>query len=180
MRMSLPILTTAAALVVAPALGAQMAEAPKPGPEHEELAYYVGNWTSAGKINDSPMGPGGPITATTSCERFTGNFYVVCRSDGTSPSGPTHGMWFLGYSAERQRYTYYGIDNTGMGAEPAYGQVSGDTWTWEWESTMQGQAVKGRYVTKHKSPDAYDWYWEISVAGGPFARMGEGTDTRAK
>jgi hypothetical protein len=67
-----------------------------------------------------------------------------------------------------------------MGAEPAYGTISGDTWTWQWESTMGGQPVKGRYVTTRKSNDAYDWYWEISFAGSPFARMGEGTDTRAK
>jgi hypothetical protein len=95
-----------AALTIVPALQAQMAEAPKPGAEQQQLDYYAGKWASSGTMNPSPMGPGGPLTGTTSCEWFAGKFYLVCRSDGTSPAGPTHSMWFLGYSAERQTYTY--------------------------------------------------------------------------
>jgi hypothetical protein len=177
MRIAPGPLAAAAVLLGAPVLHAQ---APKPGPEHEKLGYFVARWNSTGEEKAGPMGPGGPVTGTSSCEWYTGGFYLVCRSDGKTPRGEMHGMWFLGYSPERQRYTYYGIDNTGMGAEPAYGQLSGDTWTWEWDSPMGGQTVKGRYVITQSSADAYSWHWDIMQADGTWARMGEGTDTKAK
>lgn len=99
---------------------------------------------------------------------------------GRNDSQGGHGIWFLGYSPEGQRYTYYGIDNSGMGAEPAYGQLSADTWNWEWESQMGGQTVKGRYVIKQTSADAYTWHRDMQQADGTWTLMGEGTDTRVK
>jgi len=45
---------------------------------------------------------------------------------------------------------------------------------------MGGQTVKGRYVVKQLSPDKYTWKWEMSVAGGAWTPVGEGTDTRIK
>jgi len=62
----------------------------------------------------------------------------------------------------------------------AYGQVAGDTWSWEGESLMGGKQVKGSYVVKVTSPDSYTWKWEMSVAGGPKMLVAEGTETRVK
>lgn len=90
-----------------------------------------------------------------------------------------HSLGILGYNGERKRYTYYGIDNTGSG-DPAYGDLAGDTWNWEGESLMGGQTVKVRYVIKQLSADSYSWKWDVSVAGGPWTLVGEGTDTRVK
>ena len=67
-----------------------------------------------------------------------------------------------------------------MGGGPAYGNVAGDTWTWEDESQMGGQTVKGRYTIKQVSADSYTWTWEMSMGGGPFAVVATGTDTRVK
>jgi hypothetical protein len=166
--------------VAVPALGAQtMAAPPKPGPEHQKLAYFAGRWRSEGEMKPGPMGPGGKMTGTSTCEWFKGGFHLVCRSDGTGPGGAMQGLGILGYSSERKRYTYYGIDNSGMG-DPSYGELVGATWNWEGESLMGGQTVKGRYIIKQGSADSYSWTWEVSMAGGPWTLVGQGTETRMK
>jgi len=166
-------------LVGASALRAQAPEPPKPGPEHQKLAYFVGRWTIEGTMQPGPMGPGGPMSGTDTCEWFAGGWHIVCKSDGRSPAGEMHGLNLLGYSAERKRYTYYGIDNSGFG-DGATGELVGDTWNWESESTYGGQPVKTKYTIKQLSPDSYTWRMEMSMAGGPWTLGGEGRETRVK
>ena len=169
-------------LLLAPALlSAQTAaQPPRAGPEVQKLAIFAGRWTSTGDMKPGPMGPGGKMTSTSTCEWFSGGFYLVCRSSGTTPGGPMQGLGILGYNSERQRYTYYGIDNSGMPAEPAYARVAGDTWTWEGESTMGGQPVKSRYTIKIISPDEYTWRYEMSAGATPMTLIAEGTDKKMK
>jgi hypothetical protein len=40
--------------------------------------------------------------------------------------------------------------------------------------------VKSRYVMKVVSPDSYTWKFDVSVAGGAWTTVGEGTETRVK
>lgn len=176
MRIAYRSLAAVVVLVAPTVLQAQTAPpAPKPGPEQQKLAYFAGRWNGTGEMKPGPMGPGGRMTGTSNCDWFPGGFYLTCRSNGTSPSGPAHSLGIMGYSSERKRYTFYGIDNSGMGAEPWYGVLTGDTWNWEGEALMGGQTIKGRYVIKQVSPDKYTWTWEM---GG--ALVAEGTETRAK
>jgi len=171
----------AVTLLATAALRAQApAAAPKPGPEHQKLAYFAGHWNEVGVMKPGPMGPGGQLTSTSTCEWFAGGFSIVCRSDGKGPTGETHGLGILGYSTERKRYTYYGVDNSGMGGDLSYGDLTGDTWTWEGESLMGGKPVKGHYTIKQVSPDSYTWKWEMSFGGAPWTLIAEGTDTRVK
>jgi hypothetical protein len=72
------------------------------------------------------------MSGTDVCEWFMGGFHLVCHGEGHSAAGDMKNIGILGYDSERQRYTYYGIDNSGVGASNmAYGQVTGDTWTWK-------------------------------------------------
>lgn len=182
MRIAYRPLAAVVTLVAASTLRAQAPpQPPKPGPEHQKLAYFVGRWTEEGEMKAGPMGPGGKVTSVSLCQWFAGGgFYLVCRSDGKGPSGQMRSLGILGYSTERKRYTYYGIDNSGMGGDPAYGDLAGDTWNWEGESMMGGKSVKYRYVIKQVSPDKYTWKWDMSVAGGAWTSVAEGTDTRVK
>src|SRR5262245_8886364 len=85
------------------ALGQAKAPAPpKPGPEHQRLAYMVGKWTGEGEMKASPMGPGGKITSVDTCEWFDGHFSVICHSEGKSPSGPMKSVGILSYSPEEK------------------------------------------------------------------------------
>jgi len=183
MKLAYRSLAAVVTLLTAPVLRAQTpAAAPKPGPEHQKLAYFLGRWSETVDMKPGPMGPGGKMTATSTCEWFSGGFYLVCRSEGKGPTGPQQGLGILGYSTERKHYTYYGIDNSGMGGDPAYGELTADTWNWEGESLMGGKTVKGRYVIKQVSPDKYTWTWEMSFGsgGGAWTPVAEGTDTRIK
>ena len=175
------LLALACLLFAAPALSAQNApQAPKPGPEHEKLAYFAGRWNTVGEMKSGPMGPGGKLTATNSCEWWPGGFYLVCRGEQQSPAGQMKSLGIMGYSNEKQRYTYYGIDNSGMGGDPAFATVAGNKWTYEGESTMGGKPVKARYTIDVVSAEQYKWRYEMSVDGAPFMVLGEGTDTRVK
>ncbi|HYT05759.1 MAG TPA: DUF1579 family protein [Gemmatimonadales bacterium] len=170
----------AVTLLATSTLRAQAPPAPKPGPEHQKLDYFAGRWHEVAEVKPGPMGPGGKMAGTSTCEWFAGGFYLVCRSDGSGPAGEMRGLGIMGYSTERTHYTYYGIDNSGMGGDPAYGELRGDTWDWHGESLMGGKTVKGHYVIKQVSPDSYTWKWEISMGGGPWTVVAEGTDTRVK
>ena len=108
------VLAGALSLVTIVSLAAQAPPAPKPGPEHERLKYFVGKWTTEGEMKPGPMGPGGKFTSTDTCEWFEGRFAVVCHSDGKMAAGPAKSIGILGYSAEEKVYTYYGVDNSNM------------------------------------------------------------------
>jgi hypothetical protein len=43
---------------------AQAPQAPKPGPEHQKVAPFIGNWTFDGEAKSGPMGKGGKVTGT--------------------------------------------------------------------------------------------------------------------
>lgn len=167
-------------LALASTAGAEAPQGPpKPGPEHKKLEYFAGKWSFEGEMKPGPMGPGGKMTGSESCEWFMGGFHVVCHSTGTSPMGEMKGIGIMGYSVEGKHYTYYGLDNTGW-ADAAQGSVEGDTWSWTSEGTMGGKPMKGRYTMKQLSADSYSFKGEMSIAGGPLTVMMEGKETRVK
>ena len=163
------------------AVAAQAPLAPKPGPEHQRLEYFVGKWTGEGEMKPGPMGPGGKITSTDTCEWFEGHFAVICRSDGKTPMGPSKSIGILSYSPEEKIYTYYGVDNSGMGmASVPRGTVQGNTWTYTDESMMGGKKMKSRVIIKEESPTAYTFVMEMQGPDGKWAPMMESKNTKAK
>jgi Protein of unknown function (DUF1579) len=172
-----------AAFTVVSAAGLQLAaaQAPKPGPEHARLAYFVGKWTSEGEIKPGPMGPGGKTKSRDTCEWFEGRFSVICRAEGTTPMGPTKNIGILGYSTEEKVYTYYGVDNTNMTmASVPRGTVRGDTWTYTDESVMGGQKVKSRVTLKEVSPTEYTFRMEFQGPDGKWAPVMESRNTKVQ
>lgn len=154
---------------------------PKPGPEHQRLAYFVGKWTSEGEMKPGPMGPGGKISGSDTCEWFEGRFAVVCHTTGNSPMGPMKSIGILGYSPEEKVYTYYGVDNSGMVMTTVpRGTVQGDTWTYTDESMMGGQKMKSRVTLKQVSPSEYTFKMEIQGPDGKWAPLMESKNTKAK
>lgn len=160
---------------------AQATQAPKPGPEHKRLGYFVGKWNAEGEVKPGPMGPGGKTKSSDTCEWFEGQFSVVCRYEGTGPMGPSKSIGILGYSTEEKVYTYYGIDNSNMTmASVPKGTVKGDTWTYTDESTMGGQKVKSRVTLKEVSPTEYTFRMEFQGADGKWAPVMESRNTKVQ
>ncbi len=162
------------------ALAQAPAQPPKPGPEHQKLGYFVGKWTTEGETKPNPFMPGGKMTSRDTCEWFEGGFSVVCRSEGTSPTGPTKSLGIMGYNMEEKAYTYFGIDNTpmAMGSVPM-GTLQGDTWTYLNEDKMNGKPVKSRFTIKQASPKSYTFKWEMFGEDGSWQTLMEGTSTKA-
>jgi hypothetical protein len=177
-RLSLGIVIAAAAYQTSAAAQAPQPPA-APTAEHKRLAYFVGKWTTEGDMKDSPMGPGGKISSTDTCEWFSGGFAVVCHSDGRTPMGPSKSIGIMGYSAEEKAYTYYGIDNTNMVmASVPKGHRQGDTWTYTDEGMMGGQKYKSRVTIKELSPTAYTFKMEMEGPDGKWAPMMEAKSTK--
>jgi hypothetical protein len=153
-------------------IAAQAPQAPKPGPEHAKLAYFVGKWTAEGEMKPGPMGPGGKMKTTDNCEWFEGRYSVICRSEGTTPMGPTKSIGILGYNTEEKVYTYYGVDNSGMTmASVPKGTVQGDTWTYTDEGTMGGKKYKSRVIIKELSPTSYTFKMDMQGPDGKWMPM---------
>jgi hypothetical protein len=160
-------------LVVAQAQGA-----PKPGPEHARLGYFVGKWRAEGDVKPGPMGPGGKMTSNDTCEWFEGRLSVICRYEGSSPMGPTKGLGILGYSSEEKVYTYYAVDNLMAMASVPKGTVRGDTWTYTDEATFGGSKVKSRVTLKELSPTSHTFKLEIQGPDGKWMPMVETRNTK--
>ena len=160
---------------------AQAPPAAKPGPEHQRLGYFVGKWITEGEMKPGPMGPGGKMTSSDSCEWYDGRFSVVCHSDGKTPMGPNKSIGILGYSTEEKVYTYYGVDNTNMTmASVPKGRVQGGTWTYDDESMMGGKKVKSRVTIKELSPTVYTFTMELQGPDGKWATAMESKSTKTK
>jgi uncharacterized protein DUF1579 len=180
MRRSLGILGAYAAMAVAglQVAAAQGPEAPKPGPEHARLGYFVGKWTSEGEMKPGPMGPGGKMQSTDNCEWFEGRLSVICHSEGNGPMGPSKSIGILSYSPEEKAYTYYGADNYMSMTSVPKGTVRGDTWTYTDESKMGGKKVKSRVTIKELSPTAYTFRMEMQGPDGKWATVMESKNTK--
>jgi hypothetical protein len=150
----------------------------KPGPEHARIGYFAGTWQMTGEVKASPMGPGGAMSATESCEWFQGGFQMVCRGDVSGPRGPakTGSVWT--YDTVLKSYTFFGYNSYG---ESFYvlGGVDGKVWTWNAEMPMEGGGnMKLRAIITEESPTAYTFRFEGSPDGTTWMLFEEGRATK--
>ena len=159
---------------------AQPAQPPKPGPEVQKLAYYLGTWKTEAEVKvGSPLYPVGKYSGTDTCEWFAGGFHLVCRGEGTGPAGKNTSLGILAYDAEAKVYTYYGISSIGE-TESGKMTVTGNTWTSTSEGKMADKPAKFRFTEVQVSPTSYTFKFETSVAGGPWTVFEEGKATKVK
>ncbi len=168
-------------VVLAAATAVAHAQAPerKPGAEEARIAYYAGQWALDAEVMASPMGPGGKIKGTETCEWFPGGFQLVCRSDVTGPRGAAKTHAVVAYDAGAGTYTYYGISSLGDNFF-VRGNVSGKVWTWKMEAAAEGGTMNIRVTVTEQTPTAYDYRIEMSVDGGPWAVLEQGKSTKRK
>ena len=156
---------------------------PKPGPEQQRLAFFLGEWTSDGEIKPSEvMGAGGKITSHMKCEWFDTGYVLACRSTGRMPIGATKQQSFTAYNAQKKIYTYYTVDAvSGMGVmagDVPTGTVNGDTWTYNTEEEVGGKSVKSRVVIKELSPTQYTFGMDMKIGEGQWIHILDSTYTK--
>jgi Protein of unknown function (DUF1579) len=122
---------------------AQKQEMPKPGPEHQRLGAFVGNWTLEGELKPGPMGPGGMMTATDRIEWAPGNFFVQRSYQAKSPNGEMQGLEILAYDGVKKIYTFNAFDSLGNMASGTM-TVKGNTWTSTGTMTMAATTMRDR------------------------------------
>jgi len=166
-------------LLFAGAAFAQMGM-PKPGPEHQKLNYFVGNWTSEGDMKPGPMGPGGKVTVSEDTQWMEGGFFVVIHSTFKSVAmGNGSGIAFMGYDPQEKVYSYDEFNSWGE-ANHSKGTVEGDTWTWISDIKAGPQTMKGRFTMKILSPTSYTYKFEMSADGTKWDLVMDGKDTKNK
>ena len=137
----------------------------QPSLEHKRLGVFVGTWEDQAEMKPSPLGPGGKMCLTETCEWFTGGFSVVCHTDATGFMGGLKTLTVLTYDAEEKVYRLYEFNSVGW-TNSGKGTVDGDTWTFDGESKMRGKVVKSRTTIKLVSPDSATLKSEMWVEGG--------------
>ena len=174
------VVASAVLFLFAQAISAQAPPAaPKPGPEHKRIGYFLGTWSSEGDMKPSPFGPGGKFTTTDHNEWFPGGFFLVLHSDFKGSMGEGKSLAVMGYSSDEKAYTYYGIDSMGM-ADTSKGALAGDTWTFLSDSKVGGKPMKTRFTMKELSPTSYSFKLETSTGGGAWASIMEGKANKSK
>ena len=139
---------------------------PKPGPEHEQLKYFVGKWTTAGEMKESPFMPAGKFTANDTCELFNGGYFVVCHTTGKNPMGAMQGVGILGYDPMKKQFTYYGIGNQMPTPDVSEGKKDGENWVYT--AIMDdgsGKKIQGRYTMTNITPTSYNSKFETAPEG---------------
>lgn len=152
-------------------------ETPKPAPELKKLDYFVGTWASEGEIKPGPMGSGGKFTGTNHVQWMDGAFFLVTHSEFNGAMGKGTETAYMGYDSNDKMYTYDSFNTLGE-ADHAKGNVDGDTWTWQSETRVGSQTMKGRLTIKVLSARAYNFKFEVSPDGATWTTVLEGKDTK--
>jgi hypothetical protein len=159
---------------------AQKQEMPNPGPEHQRLGAFVGNWTFEGEMKPGPMGPGGKMTGTDRIDWTPGNFFVQRSFQGKSPMGEMQGIEILAYDAARKVYTFNSFDSLGMMASGTM-TVKGTTWTATGTSTLGATTMRDRCTLEFDAGGStLTIKCEMSIDGKTWFPTFEGRATKAK
>ena len=159
---------------------AQTQEMPKPGPEHQRLGAFVGNWTFEGEMKPGPMGPGGKVTGADRIEWVPGHFFVQRSYQGKSPMGDMQGLEIFAYDAAKKVYTYTSFDSMGMMGSGTM-TVKDNTWTTTGTSTMGDATMRDRCTLDFGAAGStLAIKCEVSTDGKAWTPTFEGKATKAK
>jgi hypothetical protein len=152
-------------------------QTPKPAPELKKLDYFAGTWIVEGEIKPGFMGPGGRFTGTNRVQWMDGAFFLMTHSEFNGAFGKGSETSNMGYDSNEKMYTYDSFNSLGE-ADHAKGKVEGNTWTWQSETRMGPQTVKGRLTIKMLSATTYNFKFEMSPDGAHWNTVLEGKDTK--
>jgi hypothetical protein len=160
-------------LVAAGLIGTSTIAAAQTTPDQKRLDVMAGKWTIEVDTKATPLSPASKATGTEECQWFA-NRHLVCRSDAKGSAGSYSQMRTLSYVPARKQYAVYTVDSLGS-ALVAYGQVSGDTWTF----TTDQPSFNVRLTLKIGA-GGYTALAELAGVDGRFLPLSEVKGTRAK
>jgi steroid delta-isomerase-like uncharacterized protein len=178
--MRTPIMLIAVLCLAGVAWGQQPGPAPKPGPEHQKLALWVGDWQYEGQAKESPLGPAGKFSGQMTARPILGGFFVEFRGHETSPLGDIDWVETYGYDPVREKYTWTGFTSDGSGSTGTY-TLDGATISYAGTMTAAGKQYRIRGTTVF-APDFMSTVdkQEISTDGKTWAAFSERKFTKVK
>jgi hypothetical protein len=175
----------AATQAMDPAMQAAMAEMTKlatPGPMHELLRSFAGNWKTS---NKTWMGPGDPVLSEGTCKRemVLGGRFLQSSYKGTMMDMPFEGMELLGFDQKTNQFVSVWMDNMGTGMVVSNGgQIDPTgkviTVNMNMDDPMTKKSVPYKMVTKIVDPNKHV-FTMTSVRDGKEMTEMEITYTRA-
>jgi hypothetical protein len=139
-------------------------------------AYFLGKWTFEWSMPDSPLGPAGPYSGTTTVSKVNETFYEAV-TEGEGPNGAFKIRETIAYHKENKTLARQVIDSRGF-SYLQFGPMGGDLggiYNIHFESapfTVNGKSVRIRNAMHLLSPLNYRVASSISVDGGPFTNLG--------
>jgi Protein of unknown function (DUF1579) len=160
-------------------LNAQAPAPPKPGPEHQKLQVFVGNWSFEGEAKPGPLGPGGKF-AGSDREESLGGFFIQRSFQGKGPAGEIRGVSILGYDSSKKTYVTSNFGSDGV-ASTGTATVNGNTWTFNETAVVAGKPFQNRCTVAFANGNAsYTVKCEASADGKSWAPTFEGKATKAR
>jgi Protein of unknown function (DUF1579) len=139
-------------------------------------SYFLGKWTFEWDVPDSPLGPAGTITGTTTFTRVDETFYLAT-TEATGPGGPITIKETIGYKKDNKAIARQVADSRGF-AFTQIGTVGGDLggyYNIYYDGaplTVGGKTVRLRHTMRLLSPVNFKVETRISEDGGPFVNFG--------
>jgi hypothetical protein len=166
MKLHLTALSLAGLLAIPSSAAAQ-------SPDQKKLEVMVGKWTIDVDTKATPVSPASTSSGTEECQWFAAR-HVVCRSEAKSSAGTYSQMRTISYLPARKQYVAHTIDSLGS-ALVAYGQVSGDTWTFTTDQPMFNIRL-----TMKTAAGGYTALAEFAGPDGQYLPLSEVKATRAR
>jgi len=98
-----------------------------PGPMHEMMATYVGDWKTINKFWMDPAGEPMIVEGTGKTEMILGGRYQKSTHKSTMMGMETEGISITGYDNATQEFTSIWIDNIGTGTAMTKGRYDAST-----------------------------------------------------
>ncbi len=144
----------------------------------QRLDYFVGQWSFEMTGRESPLGPGGTVKGIMSFARVMDGNYLESHIDGKGEGVSLQGVGYVGYDGANRVYTFFESQSGGVA------MMSTGTWTGPGirletlPVQVKGQSIRLRRAISVVSDATFTIKEEISLDGGPFQRLANGTFTK--
>ena len=176
----LPRLACLAIALLASAVFAQ--ETPKPGPEHDLLKQFAGEWDAAMKCT-SPTGETVESKGTYSAKMEVAGLFLVTEFKATLMGTPFFGRGINGYDPAKKKFTGVWVDSMSPAIYTTTGEFdkAGKVLTETMEGPgPDGKAMKFRLVNEVKDQDHVNFKIFMAGEDGKEMKMMETEYTRKK
>jgi hypothetical protein len=145
--------------------GQQPTESPKPGPQHQKLQMWCGEWTYEVESHTTFLGPGAKFTGKRTGRLILNGFGAEFEFKDQTPSGEIETIEIDTYDPLTKSYPTISVVSDGSLFQGSF-TINGNVATWEGITVVNGRHVKDR-GTDTVAPDgmSYTMRGEISQDG---------------